>query len=332
MPRDARKAAVVAQQVARAKLITFKQCAEEFHTTNQTRWGNQKHRDEWISAMRRFAYPILGNLSVDAIDSGHVCDAVAPVLTAGKHVTAARLRGRIEVVLDYAIAKGRRTAANPATKDVICHILPLPAEKDGVTHQPAVPLKQLPTLMRTLRTTHGKHARLLEMVALSVMRIEAVRQARLDEFDLDERVWTIPKGKPGMKRFGRDHRVPLTDRMVEIVRDLQAQSEGPFVFGGRHAIRVEPARELLAKLLKSMGYDHAVPHGLRAALKSWATATRSYPTEVVELVLAHTIKSQVAAAYQRDDLLDKWRILMADWERHCYGAGPASGEIIKLRA
>jgi integrase len=331
-PIDARHAAALAQQAARAKLTTFKQAAEEFYAANKTRWTNEKHRREWYSAVSRFGYPILGNLSVDSIDSGHVCKVLAP-LVAEKHVTAARLRGRIETVLDYARAAGWRTGDNPADKTVISHMLPLRSEKDGVVHQPALPFAQLPGLMQVLRATEGSDARFLEMIALSLIRSEAVRQARFGEFDLAERVWTIPLGRQGMKRLGRAHRVPLTDRMVEIVEGLrQAQPEGPFVFGGLDPVSDACARELLAKLLTSLGLAHAVPHGLRSALKDWAHETRDYPTEVVEQVLGHRIKSSVEAAYRRGDLFNRRKILMADWDDFCAGNNVTGGGIIKLRA
>jgi integrase len=330
-PIDARQAATLAQQAARAKLTTFKQCAEEYYAANKMRWTNEKHRREWHSAVSRYAYPILGNLSVDAIDSGHVCKVLAPLVTE-KHVTAARLRGRIETVLDYARASGWRTGDNPADKTVISHMLPLRSEKDGVTHQPAIPFAQVPTLMQALRATKGTDARFLEMIALSLIRSEAVRQARFDEFDLAERVWTIPLGRQGMKRLGREHRVPLTDRMVEIVEGLrQAQPEGPFVLGGLDPVSDACARELLAKLLTSLGLTHAVPHGFRSAFKDWCHETRDYPSEVVEQALGHRIKSDVERAYRRGDLFDRRKILMVDWESHCNG-GQTSGEIIKLRA
>jgi integrase len=266
-PVDDRKAAAFAQQAARAKLTTFKQCADEFYEANKRRWKNEKHRREWHSAVSRFAYPILGNLAVDSIDSSHVHKVIAPLATA-KPITAARLRGRIETVLDYAKAAGRRTGENPANKTVISHMLPLRSEKASVVHQPALPFAKLPTLMRMLRNTQGTDARLLEMIILSVMRSEAVRQARSGEFDVSERVWTIAKDR--MKSLGREHRVPLTDRMVEIVEELRkAEPRGEFIFGGNHPIREGRARDLLTKLLTSIGHNmHAVPHGFRSDLKT----------------------------------------------------------------
>jgi integrase len=328
-PVDDRKAAALAQQAARAKLTTFKQCAEEFYAANKTRWTNEKHRREWYSAVSRLAYPILGNLAVDSIDSGHVYKVLAPIATT-RPITAARLRGRIETVLDYAKAAGRRAGENPASKTVICHMLPLASEKANVVHQPALPFAMLPALMPVLGGTEGTDARLLEMIILSAMRTDAVRQAQDDEFNLNERVWTIPKGR--MKALGREHRVPLTDRMVAIVKGLRQEgAEGNFIFGGRRPIGEGRVRDLLPRLLKVIGYDaHAVPHGFRSALKDWSHEVRDYQTEVVEQALGHRIKSSVERAYRRGDLFDRRKILMSDWEGFCFG--PGEDKVVKLRA
>ena len=105
-------------------------CAEEYHAANATRWTNAKHRNEWLSTLRRFAFPVIGHLSIDMIDSAHVQKVLAPLVTE-KPVTAARLRGRIETVLDYAKAAGRRSGENPADKAIIAHMLPLRSEKSA---------------------------------------------------------------------------------------------------------------------------------------------------------------------------------------------------------
>jgi hypothetical protein len=162
-PLDARKAAGLAQRAARARLMTFKACAEEYHAANATRWTNAKHRNEWLSTLRRFAFPVIGHLSVDLIDSAHVQKVLAPLVTE-KVITAARLRGRIETVLDYAKAAGRRSGENPADKAIIAHMLPLRSEKSAVAHQPALPFARLPALMSVLRATPGKPARMLELL------------------------------------------------------------------------------------------------------------------------------------------------------------------------
>jgi integrase len=227
-PVDARQAAALEQRARRAKLMTFEACALEFHAANKSRWSNEKHRNEWISTLQRFAFPILGHLSVNTIDSGLVYKVLAPLVTE-KHITAARLRGRIETVLDYAKAAGRRDGENPAEKAIIAHMLPMRSEKSTVVHQPALPFAKVPTFMTALRGTPGTSARLLEMIVLTGMRHDAVRMAQIEEFNLTTCVWTVPKSR--MKSLKRDHPIPLGPRAVEIVRELLAANDGPFLFG-----------------------------------------------------------------------------------------------------
>ena len=168
-PVDARKAAGLADKAARARLMTFKECALEFHAANLTRWKNQKHRDEWYQTLRRYAFPIIGHLSVDVIDGGHVHRVLAP-LVAAKPVTAARLRGSIEMVLDLPRrADGAAARTPPATLSSL-HMLPMQSEKANVAHQAALPSAKLPALMTALRATDGPAARQLELIILTAMR------------------------------------------------------------------------------------------------------------------------------------------------------------------
>ena len=329
-PVDAREAAALEQRAARAKLTTFQKCAEQYHAANASRWSNDKHRREWIATLKRFAFPVLGHLSVNAIDSGLVVKVLAPLVT-DKPITAARVRGRIETVLDYAKAAGQRGGENPADKTVIAHILPLRSEKSAVVHQPALPFAKLPTFMAALRAHPGTAARLLEFIVLTGMRSDAVRLARFDEFDLAARVWIVPRSR--MKSLQRDHRIPLGRCAVEIVREQRAESDGgEFVFGGDRPIARTAVGKLLPKLLKGIGHDgHAVPHGFRSALKDWAHEVRDYPHEVIEQALGHRIKSSVERAYRRGDLFERRKLLMADWEDYCAG-GDGSCAVIKLRA
>jgi integrase len=331
-PIDARKEAVLAQRAARAKAMTFRACADEYHAANAMRWRNAKHRNEWLSTLRRFAYPVIGHLAVHTIDSAHVQKVLTPLVTE-KPVTAARLRGRIETVLDYAKAAGRRSGDNPADKAIIGHMLPLRSEKSAVTHQPALPFTKLPALMSVLRATPGKPARMLELLILTGMRSEAVRWARFDEFALAAAVWTIPQGR--MKALDRDQRIPLGLRAVEIVRELRVSGDSELVFGGAGGDRPigrNEAGKLLPQLLKAIGHnDHAVAHGFRSAFKDWVHEMRDYPAEVIEQALGHRIKSSVERAYRRGDLFDRRKLLMLDWEQYCNGC-EASSEVTQLRA
>jgi integrase len=164
------------------------------------------------------------------------------------------------------------------------------------------------------------------------MRSDAARLARVDEFDLTARIWTMPKSR--MKALGRDQRVPLGERAAKIVTDLKKTAGGGvFLFGGARPICKNAVGRLLVELLRAIGHEqHAVAHGFRSAFKDWAHETRDYPTEVVEQALGHRIKSSVERAYRRGDLLQRRKVLMADWESYCSGGAAGGGEVLQLRA
>jgi integrase len=330
-PIEARHAAALAARAERAKQMTFRQCAADYLAVNASKWRNAKHRKEWLASLTRYAYPVFGNLAVEAIDSGLVFKALKP-LVADKPVTASRVRGRIETVLDFAQAAGRRAGDNPADKTVIGHLLPLRSEKASVTHQPALPFALLPPFMSELRRRDGLPARLLELIVLSGMRLDAVRLARCAEFDLGAAVpvWVIPQSR--MKNVGRDQRVPLVGRALTIAQELTAgrDPQAP-VFGfakpiGHNAI----GKSVLPKVLKAIGHEApAVTHGFRSCLKDWCHETTSFPHEVIEQALGHSIKSSVERSYRRGDLFERRRALMAAWDRYCKGE---SAEVIELPA
>src|SRR6516225_9586805 len=242
-PIEARDHAVLAARAEQAKQLTFRQCAEDYLEVNASRWRNAKHRKQWAATLARYVYPVFGNLPVAVIDSGLVFAALKP-LVADKSITASRVRGRIETVLDFAKAIGRRDGDNPAHKAVISHLLPLRSEKAGVRHQPALPFAKVPAFMTELRKMQGPSARLLELIILSGMRLDAVRPARCAEFDLAAAVpeWVIPHSR--MKNLGRDQRVPLVGRALAIARELThgRDHEAP-VFGNHRPINPNAIRK-----------------------------------------------------------------------------------------
>jgi integrase len=174
---------------------------------------------------------------------------------------------------------------------------------------------------------------LLELIVLTGMRLDAVRPARCAEFDLGATVpmWVVPQAR--MKNLGRDHRVPLVGRALDIACELTSErgADAP-LFGdskpiGHNAI----SKRMLPKLLQAIGHEApAVTHGFRSCLKDWCHETTSFPHEVVEQVLGHRIKSTVERSYRRGDLFERRRALMAAWDRFCNGEAVA--EVIELRA
>jgi integrase len=125
-------------------------------------------------------------------------------------------------------------------------------------------------------------------------------------------VWSVPAER---MKAGKEHRVPLSERAVELLFALPR--EGEFVFMGGRAgkpLSNMAMLELTRGMLPGLGY---VPHGFRSTFRDWAAECTSYPSEVVEMALAHAIESKVEAAYRRGDLFEKRRRLMADWASYC---------------
>src|SRR5262245_11201641 len=151
-PIDTREAKAAADRAERARLITFKELAIAYHTANAHTWNNDKHRKEWLSTVRRFAFPLLGNLWISDLTVDLVCKVLEPLIEAGKHVTAARLRGRIEAVFDAGKVRGSCSGDNPAAPEVIGKAVKLKSEKAGVQHQPALPYAKVAAFMTAVRT------------------------------------------------------------------------------------------------------------------------------------------------------------------------------------
>ena len=76
-----------------------------------------------------------------------------------------------------------------------------------------------------------------------------------------------------------------------------------------------------------------LPILFRATFRDWAAERTNFPSEVVEMALAHAVGDKVEAAYRRGDLFEKRRRLMADWATYC-NTPAASGrdKVVPMRA
>jgi integrase len=299
------KSALVAQ---RAKAVNFKTLAEQYIAQHEAGWKNAKHAAQWTSTLETYAYPILGNLVAADIDTPSVLRVLQPIWTS-KSETASRLRGRIEAVLDFATAKGLREGPNPARwKGNLALTLPAKRKVSMVKHHPAVPVKDMPSFFKALRSREGMAARALEFLTLTAARSGEVRGAQWNEIDLAKKIWAVPAERMKAKR---EHRVPLSAQAITLLKSLPSRRAGGLVFSGR-----KPTTNLsdmaLTAVMRRMEIN-AVPHGLRSSFRDWVGEETSYPREVAEMALAHTVGNAVEAAYRRGDLFEKRRFLMEDW-------------------
>ncbi len=323
-PIEARAAERMAARIEAARVLTFKTCAEAYIKAHEAGWKNAVHRRQWPSTMKAYVYPIIGELSVDAIDTALVLKVLEPIWTE-KSETATRVRGRIEAVLDWAKAREFRDGDNPARwKGHLDKLLPARSKVARVRHHPALPYQDIPAFMEALRARDGIGARALEFVIMTATRTSETIKTKWSEIDVDERAWTIPAER---MKGDREHRVPLSDRALVILADLPREAD--FVFPG--AREAAPLSNMaMLKVLKSMGHDDLTVHGFRSTFRDWAAETTAYPAHVAEMALAHAVSDQVEAAYRRGDLFEKRRKLMADWSAYC-ALSTGGGDVIAIR-
>jgi integrase len=314
-PLEIRKAAKQAEKLQAAKAKTFQECADEYYVTHEGKWKNAKWRQQFKHTLRDYVHPKIGKLSVADIDTGQVLRCVEPIWKT-KTSTADRVRRRIQAVLDWATVRNYRAGENPARwEGHLEHILPKAGEFASGQHHAALPYADIPEFMAALRALKGIHARALELTILTALRTNEATGGRWEEIDFATKTWTVPAAR--MKISKRDHRIPLSDRAIAILKDMPRLND--FIFPGeRHEKPI--SNSAMDRLLKKrMGYkgEQATVHGFRSTFRTWAAETTGYPNHIVEQALAHTVGSAVERAYQRSDLLDKRRRLMQDWARYC---------------
>jgi integrase len=312
-PIEARKAARLQARLDAAKAMTFAACAERYIASHKAGWRNPKHAAQWPATLATYVDPIFGALPVQTIDVGLVMKAVEPIWVV-KPETASRVRGRIEAILDWATARGYRAGENPARwRGHLENLLPKRSKVHRVEHHAALPYPEIGAFMVELRQQEGVAARALEFAILTAARTGEAIGARWSEFDLGERLWTVPSERI---KAGKEHRVPLSDAALAILEDMRAIRQSDFVFPGGRARRPISNMAMLM-LLRRMGRGDLTAHGFRSSFRDWAAERTGFPAEVAEMALAHTVGDKVEAAYRRGDLFQKRRQLMDAWARHC---------------
>lgn len=314
-PIEAREKARATARLDAANTITFDACSEAYIEAHRKGWRNAKHADQWRNTLATYASPVFGALPVQAVDTGLVMRVIEPIW-GDKTETATRVRGRIESVLDWAATRGYREGENPARwRGHLQNLLPKRSKVKRVEHHAALPFREIGEFVSRLQAQSGTSPLALEFTILTAARTGEVIGATWDEIDLSERTWTVPAGR---MKGGREHRVPLCDRAVEIL-------EGFKVLGDRHVFpggkRGRPLSNMaMLELLKRMERPDLTVHGFRSTFRDWAAETTHFPNEMVEMALAHIIENRVEAAYRRGDLFAKRRELMDAWARMVGGS------------
>lgn len=317
------KRAVSSALRARQKMeITFRQAATRLIESKKAEWKNAKHAAQWGSTLETYAYPVIGEILVQHVELAHVLEILEPIWTT-KTETATRLRGRLENVLDWATVHCYRKGDNPATwKGRLDKILPKPSKVTKVKHHDALPYAEIASFMLELGKREGMGARCLEFAILTAARSGEARGARWEEIDMDKAIWTVPAER---MKMAKEHRVPLSQAAMNLLASLPRTRCGYIFPSAKDGMLSDMT---LSAILRRMEVD-AVPHGFRSTFRDWAAEQTNHPREVAEQALAHGNENKVEEAYQRGDLFDKRRKLMADWANFC--AMPSTGKVTPIR-
>lgn len=325
--RDAARESVIQQQLEeRAMQWTFRSCAEAYIKAKAPGWRNAKHGDQWRNTLATYAYPSIGALLVRNINIGHVTAIIEPHW-ATKNETINRVRNRIELVLDWATVRKYRTGDNPARwKGNLDKLLAERSIVAPVVGHRALAATDVFTFVENLRCVAGIGARCLEFVVLTACRSGEARLATWSEINMATKTWDIPGSR---MKSGRPHRVPLSDEVMTLLDGLPRLEGTDLMFPGKKA-KTPISDMTMTKVMRDMGVD-AVPHGFRTTFSSWCASSTAYPSEVREMALAHAIGDGTVAAYQRSDLFEKRRNLMADWAKFINTTVVVEDNVVQIR-
>jgi integrase len=308
---------------AEDRMPTFGELADRHIAAMTPGWRNPKHRAQWEMTLRVYAKLLRGKL-VSEITTADVLAVLQPIWQTIPE-TASRVRGRIENVLDAAKVQGFRTGENPAAwRGHLKLILP---SRQQLTrgHHARMPINDVPGFMARLRTREAVAARCLEFAILTAARSGEALGTRWDEIEVGAKMWTIPASR---MKSAREHRIPLCDRAVAILVEMQPLSEGGHVFPGQR--RGKPLSNMaLEMVLRRMAIEGATVHGFRSCFRDWAGNRTGFARELAEHALAHVIGDKAEQAYRRDDALERRRPLMEAWAAFC--EAPAGTNVVSMR-
>lgn len=307
--------------------ITFRECAERFIEKNQSRWSNKKHANQWISTLATYAFPTIGPIPTNNLETRHIADVLHPIWTKIPE-TATRLRQRIKTVIDYSIAMGFRTDRfNPAAWDGnLQYVLAKPQSIRTVKHQPSLDYRRLPDLMQEVAKKQSLSSLALQLCILTVNRTTPVIMARWEDLDVTNLIWTIPAEHMKTKK---EFRVPLNEHVLTLVESIPKQNS-PYVFPSpqdlsrpinENSLRIHLHRDYPSELIteeSSKTKNRLITvHGFRSTFRIWAAECSKASHEVIEMSMQHAIKNPVEAAYQRSDLIERRNELLTEWGTYC---------------
>lgn len=312
--RDAERAAQLeVERQAAARRVSFQLLAIDYHSAHSASWS-EKWRKGWLRKLELHAFPLIGHLSADAIQTEHILDVLRPIW-AIKNRTADEIRGQIEQILDAAKTRGFREGDNPARwRGHLSNLLSRSEKKKARKrkHFPAMHWCDVPKLMAELSSLTSRDAVAARLLILTGARAKMIRFAQWSEFNLETGVWSLSDSRMKMREA---FNIPLAREVITLLQGMERMEGSPYLFPGQGKSGVMHGNAI-RNLLHRLGYCDITRHGFRSSFRDWANDLTDYPHEICELALAHDKRDETESAYSRSDLLNKRRPLMVDWARY----------------
>ena len=291
--------------------IAFREAAEAYLRAHGPSWKHRYARATWLNPIKAYAYPIIGDLALEAIELSHVVAVMEAAEEAGAKETARRVRARIERVLTAAMAKGRCDSArrNPADAKLIAATRPTRRSPGTRPHYRAVKVDGAPEVFRALACQDGSaFSSWVFMIATAARPSEALG-ARWQEVDFDRRLWTLPAAR---MKSAREHVVPLSTAALAVLKRQACVRTGDAIFPGRSGAPL--SYNSFAAAPAKAGIDAACPHGWRSVFRDWAGDIGEISPDLAEAALAHSLGA-TEGAYRRLTAVDRRRAVMEAYAR-----------------
>lgn len=311
-PISLRQEMLQKQKLEKRQSRTFKSCAVAYINAHHNEWKNAKHEQQWSNTLATYAYPVIGDLTVDAVDERLILKVLSPIWNT-KTETAKRLRGRIESVLDWATFNKYRQGENPARwRGHLEHSLAKPTKASKAGHHAAMDYKEMASFMVNLQQQKGMGARALEFTIFTAARSGEVRGATWSEISFESKIWNIPANR---MKASRNHRVALSECALQVLNELPRFEGTDYIFPS--GTKLSPLSDMtLSAVLRRMGKHNVTVHGFRSSFRDWVAEATDFSNEMAEMALAHAIGNKVEAAYRRGDLLVKRFKMMNEWANY----------------
>ena len=313
-PIEHRLAEQKARKEERDNRKTFEECAIACHEDKHTLWKNSKHKAQWISTLRSYAFPVIGSMNVASVGKKEVAKVLEPIWLE-KQETSSRVLQRIRLVLGWASAHDYYPGYDLKMWEELPNLLPGRPKKKEV-HHASCPYLEAGALMEVLRKSSVSDTLKLcfEFTVLTAARSGEARGALKSEIDFDTKMWVIPDNRMKMDKA---HSVPLSDRAIEVLRKAFALApESALVFPNLNSDQPLSDQAFTKVVLRENLKVPYTAHGFRSTFRTWAGEKTTYPREVCELALAHNIMDKVEEAYARTTFVEQRRHLMQDWANY----------------